>query len=305
MTGAVLPRTNKVIIYVIVIVIVIAPYRCDLDAAPDMLLTFSCPDQPAGFSSSCEQCLAERREADSEASLATSVLSTKNLVTPADSPGREEVELRGSRVTQSEPGRTYECEEVCRKSTMIVFSTIGMTVILLGYIALGAVIFSTVESKYLTESPTVMNSNDLLATLSHEVNTYLDTQRELTVNKLWRMTEQMNILYPVNWTNAAAEELLSFQLDLSRKLTAEIMSVNTGAKPSALGTLQYVNRGHGADWGLARGTLYSLSLLTTIGREVLIPTADYAMTMLPCCLCYAAYGMLPMQCYLGEAMPML
>ena len=157
---------------------------------------------------------------------------------------------------------------------MIVFSTIGMTVILLGYIALGAVIFSTVESKYLTESPTVMNSNDLLATLSHEVNTYLDTQRELTVNKLWRMTEQMNILYPVNWTNAAAEELLSFQLDLSRKLTAEIMSVNTGAKPSALGTLQYVNRGHGADWGLARGTLYSLSLLTTIGREVLIPTAD-------------------------------
>ena len=245
----------------------ISSSRCNLEA-PELLVNFSCPDQAQAFNSSCEQCIAERREAGSEASLATSVLSTKNLVTPGDSPGGEDLEPRGGRVRAPPPGRTYECEEVCRKSTMIVFSTLGMTVILLGYIALGAVIFSTVESKYLTESPTVMNSNHLMASLSQELNTYIDTQRELTVSKLWRMTEQMNILYPDNWTSNAAKELLSFQLDLSRKLTAELMSIKTGANPSALGTLQYVRRGGGEEWGAARGALYSLSLLTTIGRRI-------------------------------------
>ena len=239
--------------------------RCEMER-PELLVNYACQDQPPGFNSSCEQCIAERREA-SESSLPTSVLSTKNLVTPEDPHGGEDMELRSRVVRENTPGRTYECEEVCRKSTMIVFSTLGMTVILFGYIALGAVIFSTVESKYLTESPTVMNSNDLMASLSSEVNTYIDTQRELTVSKLWRMTEQMNILYPDNWTSNAAKELLSFQLDLSRKLTAEIMSINTGAKPSALGTLQYVRRGEGREWGATRGALYSLSLLTTIGRR--------------------------------------
>ena len=66
----------------------------------------------------------------------------------------------------------------------------------------------------------MMNSNDLLATLSAEVNTYIDTLRGHTVSK--QMTEQMNILYPINWTHNTAEELFSFQHMLSRKLAAEI-----------------------------------------------------------------------------------
>ena len=115
-------------------------------------------------------------------------------------------------------------------------------------------------------SPQVMNSNDLLATLSAEVNTYIDTLRGHTVSK--EMTEQMNILYPINWTHNAAEELLSFQHMLSRKLAAEIMSrpIYPNAKPSALGTFQFSAVGrHGDQWGFSRGFLYSLSLLTTIG----------------------------------------
>ena len=229
--------------------------------APDMTVcSLPCPDQP-GFNSSCEQCLAEREAGREEPS--------ENLcqVEPGE-PG----EARGGRVGEPSPGRTYECEDICRKSTMIVFSTIGMTIILLGYLVLGAVTFSTVESKYLTQSPPlVMNSNDLLATLDHEVNSYIDTQRELTVRKLWEMTEQMNILYPDNWTHNAAKEILSFQLDLSRKLAAEMMSVKKGAVQSS--ALQYVVRAGGqAEWGVSRGFLYSLSLLTTIGREIVSQT---------------------------------
>ena len=241
-------------------------------AAPDMVCSLPCPDQP-GFNSSCEQCLAEReagREGNITNTITTSTTTSSDNMCQMD-PG-ETREARGGRLVEPMPGRTYECEDVCRKTTMIVFSTIGMTVILLGYLILGAVTFSTVESKYLTQSPPlVMNSNDLLATLDKEVNSYIDTQRELTVRKLWAMTEQMNILYPDNWTRNAAKEILSFQLDLSRKLAAEMMSMKKGVARSS--ALQYVVRAGGqTDWSVTRGFLYSLSLLTTIGREMVSQT---------------------------------
>lgn len=214
-----------------------------------------------------------------DSSLSASVLSTKNLVSEASSGGHEaELETRGrGQGRDPSPGRTYECEDVCRQSTMSVVSTLGLTVIILGYLALGAVTFSSIETRALEDeamaeeaggSPQAMNSNDLLATLSAEVNTYIDTLRGHTVSKLWEMTEQMNILYPINWTHNAAEELLSFQHMLSRKLAAEIMSrpIYPNAKPSALGTFQFSAVGRHADqWGFSRGFLYSLSLLTTVG----------------------------------------
>ena len=239
--------------------------------ATDMVGSLPCQDQ-AGFNSSCEQCLAEAGMEVTSHPLTLS--TTSENICQVDT--REEAgETRGGRVVEARPGRTYECEDVCRKSTMIVFSTIGMTVILLGYLVLGAVTFSTVESKYLTQQspPMVMNSNDLLATLDQEVNSYIDSQREQTVKKLWTMTEQMNILYPDNWTHNAAKEILSFQLDLSRKLAAEMMSMKKGAVRSS--ALQYVVRAGGqAEWGISRGFLYSLSLLTTIGREILSPLSN-------------------------------
>ena len=211
-----------------------------------------------------------------DSSLSASVLSTKNLVSEAGSGGLEaELETRGRGEDRDPgPGRTYECEDVCRQSTMSVVSTLGLTLIILGYLALGAVTFASIETRALEEeaeggSPQVMNSNDLLATLSTEVNTYIDTLRGHTVSKLWEMTEQMNILYPINWTHNAAEELLSFQHMLSRKLAAEIMSrpIYPNAKPSAQGTFQFsaVARHSDHQWGFSRGFLYSLSLLTTIG----------------------------------------
>ena len=158
---------------------------------------------------------------------------------------------------------------------MLAVSTLGLSLAVLGYTLLGALVFSAVESRQLAGagagSPTVMTSNEVLATLSGEVNSYLDQLRGHTVSKLWQMTEQMNILYPDNWTHNAAKEILSFQLDLSRKLAAEMMSVKKGAARSS--ALQYVVRAGGqTEWSVSRGFLYSLSLLTTIGREMVSQT---------------------------------
>lgn len=110
-------------------------------------------------------------------------------------------------------------------------------------------------------SPTVMNSTTLLGTLPSEVNEYLDRLREHTVTKLWEMTEKMNILYPANWTRGAAEEILSFQAQLSRRLAAEMMVRQQAVPASTLPYSQHEPR----DWDIPRGLLYSLALITTIG----------------------------------------
>ena len=50
-----------------------------------------------------------------------------------------------------------------------------------------------------------------LSTMPKEVKANVEKARSETVAKLWRVTEQMNILYPENWTRMAAEEILWFQ----------------------------------------------------------------------------------------------
>ena len=219
------------------------------------------------FSSSCQQCVAEQRELETRLQLGTeapslsaSVLSSKHLVEAGPPPEpRGRVSPAGERL----PGRTYECEAACRAGAMLAVSTLGLSLAVLGYTLLGAVIFSAVESRQLAGagagSPTVMTSNEVLATLSGEVNSYLDQLRGHTVSKLWQMTEQMNILYPLNWTHNAAEELLSFQRTLSTKLATEIMA--RPGYPSAVP----LSGASTEEWGFSRGFLYSLTLLTTIG----------------------------------------
>ena len=49
----------------------------------------------------------------------------------------------------------------------------------------------------------------------------IDQARLATVKKLWQITEQMNILYPENWTRIAAEELASFQAKMVKLLAKE------------------------------------------------------------------------------------
>ena len=66
-------------------------------------------------------------------------------------------------------------------------------------------------------------------------NKEIDKARLATVKKLWDITEQMNILYPENWTRIAAQELAKFQEQMVSVLVKEWSKTNMYDHSAALG----------------------------------------------------------------------
>ena len=63
----------------------------------------------------------------------------------------------------------------------------------------------------------------------------MEKARSETVAKLWRVTEEMNILYPENWTRIAAEEILWFQDQLTKAIMLELTTMtSTSSKVCSL-----------------------------------------------------------------------
>ena len=85
------------------------------------------------------------------------------------------------------------------------------------------------------------------------------------------MTERMNILYPENWTRAASEEIIAFQEQLTSALARQFARGPTQSRDSdVIMTSLEVGEPQaraGIRWTFARGLLYSVSLLTTIGKS--------------------------------------
>lgn len=93
-------------------------------------------------------------------------------------------------------------------------------------------------------------------------NNAIGDLRTQTVDRLWSITENLNILYRENWTKLAAEEVLEFQEALFRALK------NTGngyVENSRDGSLLYHHHSH--RWSFSSSFLYSLTLITTIGKS--------------------------------------
>ena len=111
--------------------------------------------------------------------------------------------------------------------------------------------------------------------LPSKVKLDVDRIRGKTVRRLWQVTEQMNILYPENWTRIASEEILAFQQVLTQALTRQFMEqrkylqsqtvIQTSEEETPMAEPQATAH---MKWTFARGLLYSVSLLTTIGKCV-------------------------------------
>lgn len=80
--------------------------------------------------------------------------------------------------------------------------------------------------------------------------------RSKTVERLWSITEDLNILYKENWTKLAAKELMDFQKVLIKSMRGGV---------SLESRLRFGREGD-YRWTFSSSFLYALTLITTIGE---------------------------------------
>ncbi|XP_034943392.1 potassium channel subfamily K member 18-like [Chelonus insularis] len=162
---------------------------------------------------------------------------------------------------------------------------LGICVLVFGYTLLGAFAFMALEGGFKIESP----SDDAAAR----------QLRANTVERLWGITELLNVLYKENWTRLAEREILDFQEKMARSLNHDRSSFSVYG-----GTIQRSSKGHDRlkdsrpmsdrRWTFGSSLLYSLTLITTIGYGSVAPrtiwgrviTVVYALAGIPLMLVY-------------------
>lgn len=162
-----------------------------------------------------------------------------------------------------------------KKKSLIAgcITNLGIFVILLIYTLLGAFIFLAIEGsaakvhqKTLATTSYQANENQKSIPLSKVNSSIAQASAELrsqTVESIWEITVSLNILYKENWTRLAAQEIARFQEKLVARVAADVTEQYSGARvlesAPALVTDDY-------EWNFAKAFLYSLTVLTTIGK---------------------------------------
>ncbi|XP_039297512.1 TWiK family of potassium channels protein 7 [Nilaparvata lugens] len=156
-----------------------------------------------------------------------------------------------------------------------LLSSVGICLLVVAYTVLGAITFTTLEAESRSGIGTGTGSNTVHTAAPPSDDKLLRSQ---TVEKLWSITEDLNILYKENWTRLAEQEVLKFQDSLVRRYKK-----TTGAKTNHI-------------WSFASSFLYSLTLITTIGYGSISPRTSWGRLMT---IIYALIGIPLMLVYLS------
>lgn len=143
---------------------------------------------------------------------------------------------------------------LCRKLFALLFSQVGLCGLVLGYTVFGAYLFRALEAPHERHRAT-----QVLA------------MRNLTVAKLWNITDKFNVLYKENWTALVSKEMAIFQQQLLAAVregydgqdaaTQRPASPNQPQQPSPPSQPPQHQQ-----WTFSGAFLYSLTLITTIGE---------------------------------------
>jgi len=177
--------------------------------------------------------------------------------------------LRGSSYRggrgRNEPRSLFaRVKEGLRKTIAFLFGHVGICGLVVGYIIMGAFAFMAIEKETGHRTEEAMK------------------RREETVQHLWKITYQLNVLYRDNWTEAVNEEVLKFQQKVveavgdggydgirSQKTDAN-SSIGTASTVGTSISSNDINQGSVKDnqWTFSSAFLYCLTVITTIGRSI-------------------------------------
>lgn len=92
-----------------------------------------------------------------------------------------------------------KCKSCCKSVTAFMFSTIGLVLMVVAYSIGGGFLFQMIEEG--KEEDNIRLGRSLVENHTTE-----------SLEHLWRITQQLNILYKDNWTAEAKEVLLDYQV---------------------------------------------------------------------------------------------
>lgn len=204
---------------------------------------------------------------------------------PPAPPGRDEARCCLARGRADERLFCCRCAHKRRASPL---TCLAICFLVLTYNLLGGFLFLAIEGNVTAEETAVAASKPNLSQ-SQSVSTDL---RSKTVERLWSITEDLNILYKENWTKLAAKELLEFQRVL-------VKSMRGGGAAHARLPLDHE---HDYRWTFSTSFLYALTLITTIGHGNVTPKSSAGKLV---AVAYACVGIPIIMLYLstiGEAL---
>ncbi|CAH1801168.1 unnamed protein product [Owenia fusiformis] len=191
----------------------------------------------------------------------------KNLENPdVDDPGEEDPDETTPAMAQTISDksatrirRSRQCKTCCKKFTAFLFSHIGLMCLVVAYSIFGGFIFMSLESP----------QEELV---SHGVH----KTRKLYVERLWNLTERLNILYKKNWSLMADDVMKDFQEEIRVAVKYDGWDGQSDGKDS--GERQ---------WTFAGALLYSITVITTIGYGHIAPKTGWGRV---CTMFYALVG---------------
>lgn len=145
---------------------------------------------------------------------------------------QEASEARAERWRQ----RRKNCVTFWKRFTAFLLSTIGLTILMVFYTIFGGFLF-----RWLEEPKEIQTKHGVKASLQWHVAL------------LWNLTEQMNVLYPDNWTTVAEEVVNNY----TRVVVMAIKEHGWDGKEDEQA---------GRQWSFAGSMLYSATVITTIGK---------------------------------------
>ncbi|RVE41529.1 hypothetical protein evm_013821 [Chilo suppressalis] len=182
----------------------------------------------------------------------------------------------------------FFCCRCAHKRRASPLTCLAICFLVLTYNLLGGFLFLALEGNSAAEETAVAASKP---NLSQSQSSTSDL-RSKTVERLWSITEDLNILYKENWTKLAAKELMDFQKVLMK-------TIRGGASLESR-----VSYDHDGDyrWTFTNSFLYALTLITTIGHGNVTPQSPAGKLV---AITYACVGIPIIMIYLstiGEAL---
>lgn len=146
-------------------------------------------------------------------------------------------------------------------------TNIGICVLLFGYTLIGSVIFLAIEGggsyqhQILATTSLTKSGDKKFLNQTAALKARNEEARVRTVENIWEITVNLNILYRDNWTRLAAQEITRFQDELLKTMEEELAHQQPLREKLSGKTGQ-----DNYEWTFAKAFLYSLTVLTTIGK---------------------------------------